>query len=74
MIVPDSVFAEHRARVLDALSRHSDPVLREIGTQIATGALAPHQMLQDPHYIDALHRHIRHLHDNGLTGAQDGHR
>ena len=33
--------ARHRAKVFDALSRHSDPALREIGRQLAGGAVAP---------------------------------
>jgi hypothetical protein len=46
----------HRARVFDALSRHSDPVLREIGRQLASGTVAPHELLSEPRYVEALQR------------------
>lgn len=57
----DRGLAEQRARVLDALSRHPDPVMREIGTQLASGVLAPHQLLQDSHYLEALRRRLEQL-------------
>jgi hypothetical protein len=47
---------QHRARVFDALSRHSDPVLREIGRQLANGTVTPHELLSEPKYVEALQR------------------
>ena len=49
----------HRAPVFDALSRHPDPVLREMGRQLAAGALAPRELLRDPHYVEELRRRFR---------------
>jgi len=46
--------ARHRAKVFEALSHHSDPTLREMGRQLASGALAPHELLKEPHYVDTL--------------------
>jgi hypothetical protein len=48
--------ARHRARVFEALRRHSDPTLREMGRLLASGALAPHDLLKDPQYADTLRR------------------
>ena len=48
--------AQHRARVFEALRRHSDPTLREMGRLLASGALAPYDLLKDPHYADTLRR------------------
>jgi hypothetical protein len=50
--------ARHRAKVFEALSRHSDPTLREMGRQLASGALAPHELLKEPHYVDTLRRRV----------------
>jgi hypothetical protein len=50
--------ARHRAKVFEALSRHSDPTLREMGRQLATGALAPHDLLKEPQYVDTLRRRM----------------
>jgi hypothetical protein len=50
--------ALHRAKVFAALSRHSDPTMREIGRQLASGAMAPHELLKEPHYVDALRRRV----------------
>lgn len=47
---------QHRARVFDALSRHSDPVLREIGRQLARGTVTPRELLSEPRYVEALQR------------------
>ena len=46
--------ARHRAKVFEALSRHSDPTMREMGRQLASGALAPHDLLKEPQYVDTL--------------------
>jgi len=46
--------ARHRAKVFEALSHHSDPILREMGRQLAGGALAPHELLKEPQYVDTL--------------------
>jgi hypothetical protein len=47
--------AQHRARVFAALSRHSDPVLREMGRQLARhGVLTPHELIAMPHYADTI--------------------
>ena len=48
--------AQHRAKVFEALSSHSDPTIREIGRQLASGAVAPHELLREPQYVDALRR------------------
>ena len=40
--------AAHRAKVIAALSHHSDPTLRQIGRLLATGVLTPHELLDDP--------------------------
>jgi hypothetical protein len=50
--------ARHRAKVFEALSRHSDPTLREMGRQLASGALAPHELLKEPQYVDTLRRRV----------------
>jgi hypothetical protein len=50
--------ARHRAKVFEALSRHSDPTLREMGRQLASGALAPHDLLKEPQYVDTLRRRV----------------
>jgi hypothetical protein len=50
--------AQHRAKVFEALSRHSDPTIREIGRQLASGAMAPHELLKEPQYVDALRRRM----------------
>jgi hypothetical protein len=50
--------ALHRAKVFAALSRHSDPTIREIGRQLASGAIAPHELLKEPQYVDALRRRM----------------
>jgi hypothetical protein len=48
--------ARHRVRVFEALRRHSDPTLREMGRLLASGALAPRDLLKDPQYVDTLRR------------------
>jgi hypothetical protein len=48
--------ARHRARVYEALRNHSDPTLREMGRLLANGAVAPHDLLRDPQYVDTLRR------------------
>jgi hypothetical protein len=50
--------ARHRAKVFEALSRHSDPTLREMGRQLASGALVPHELLKEPQYVDTLRRRV----------------
>jgi hypothetical protein len=50
---------QHRVRVFDALRRHSDPVMREIGSQLAGGVLAPHDIVREPHYVASLLRGLR---------------
>jgi hypothetical protein len=50
--------SRHRAKVFEALSRHSDPTLREMGRQLAVGAVAPHELLKEPQYVDALRRRM----------------
>lgn len=50
--------SRHRAKVFEALSRHSDPTLREMGRQLATGAVAPHELLREPQYVDTLRRRV----------------
>jgi hypothetical protein len=50
--------AQHRAKIFEALSRHSDPTIREIGRQLAGGAMAPHELLKEPQYVDALRRRM----------------
>jgi hypothetical protein len=63
---PDrSELEEHRARVLQALSRHSDPVLREMGEQLSTGGVAPHELLSEPRYVELLQRGMRHIDEAG---------
>lgn len=52
---------QHRARVLDALSRHSDPVLREIGEQLSNGVVSPHDLLRQPAYVEVLRRGLEQL-------------
>jgi hypothetical protein len=46
----------HRAKVFEALSRHSDPALREVGRQLAGGVLTPKDLLDHPRYADVLRR------------------
>ncbi len=46
----------HRARVFAALSRHSDPSMREIGRLLAEGTATPHQLIEDPRRADPAHR------------------
>lgn len=58
--ISDEVQA-HRARVFDALSRHSDPALREIGRLLAGGTVSPHQLLDDPRHAETLRRGARKL-------------
>jgi hypothetical protein len=53
--------ARHRAKVFDALSRHSDPALREVGRQLAGGVLTPKDMLDQPQYVDVLRRSVNQL-------------
>ena len=48
--------SRHRARVFEALRRHSDPTLREMGRLLASGAMAPHDLLKDSQYVDTLRR------------------
>ena len=50
--------ARHRAKVFEALSHHSDPTLREMGRQLASGALAPTDLLKEPQYVDTLRRRL----------------
>ena len=50
--------ARHRAKVFEALTRHSDPTLREMGRQLASGALAPSDLLKEPQYVDTLRRRV----------------
>jgi hypothetical protein len=50
--------ARHRAKVFEALSRHSDPTLREMGRQLASGALTPSDLLKEPQYEDTLRRRM----------------
>jgi hypothetical protein len=51
----------HRAKVFAALSRHSDPALREIGRLLAAGAASPQQLRDDPLSADKLRRIARKL-------------
>lgn len=53
----------HRAKVFAALSRHSDPALREIGRLLAAGAASPQQLREDPLRADQLRRIARKLKD-----------
>jgi hypothetical protein len=46
----------HRAKVFAALSRHSDPAMREIGRLLAHGTATSRQLLEDPRYADRLQR------------------
>ena len=52
---------EHRAKVFTALSQHSDPGLREIGRLLASGALSPHQLLDDARHAETLRRSAQNL-------------
>jgi hypothetical protein len=60
--IRDEVLA-HRAKVFTALSQHSDPALREIGRLLASGAVSPHQLLDDPRHAETLRRSTRKLHE-----------
>ena len=60
--VRDEVLA-HRATVFTALSQHSDPALRDIGRLLASGAVSPHQLLDDPQHAETLHRSARKLNE-----------
>jgi hypothetical protein len=60
--IRDEVLA-HRAKVFDALSQHSDPTLREIGKLLASGTVAPHQLLDDPRHAETLCRSARKLNE-----------
>ncbi|GAA1032404.1 hypothetical protein GCM10009557_30810 [Virgisporangium ochraceum] len=51
----------HREKVFAALSRHSDPALREIGRLLAAGAASPQQLREDPLRADQLRRIARKL-------------
>lgn len=51
----------HRAKVFAALSRHSDPALREIGRLLAAGAASPQQLRENPLRADQLRRIARKL-------------
>jgi hypothetical protein len=50
---------ERRQRSYEALARHSDPVLREIGQQLAEGRMRPADLLRSPVYLDAFHAAAR---------------
>jgi hypothetical protein len=43
----DQIMA-HQAKVVAALSNHSDPALRRIGRLLASGVLTPRQLMDDP--------------------------
>ena len=58
--VRDELLA-HREKVFAALSRHSDPALREIGRLLAAGAASPQQLREDPLRADQLRRIARKL-------------
>jgi hypothetical protein len=60
-----SEFEQHRAQVYEALSRHSDPLLREMGKQLAAGTVAPHELLSEPRYVEVLRRGMRHVAETG---------
>jgi len=42
-----------RRMIYEALSRHPDPVLREIGRQVVDGQMRPADILRVPAYADA---------------------
>jgi hypothetical protein len=48
--------AARRERAAEALLRHPDPVLREIGQQIRDGSMRPSDVLRIPAYRDAFGR------------------
>jgi hypothetical protein len=54
-------------QLVDALNRHADPALREIGQRLAGGA-APHQLLALQRHVDVLQRGLRQIDD--LTDEQ----
>jgi hypothetical protein len=53
--------ARHRAKVFEALSRHSDPALREVGRQLASGVVTPKDLLDEPRFVDVLRRSANQL-------------
>ena len=46
--------AQRRQRMYEVLSRHPDPVLREIGRQLADGRMRPADVLRSASYTEAV--------------------
>jgi hypothetical protein len=62
----DDELVQHRAKVFESLSWHSDPGLADIGRRLARGEFAPYQLLNVPRYVEVLQRGAA-----GLNGMSD---
>jgi hypothetical protein len=52
---------ERRARAEATMSRHRDPLVRELGLQLGRGLLVPRDVLRAPAYRGLIEEGLRHL-------------